>query len=259
MTAGPWADRFVGSRHTGPSWGHVACCVRIIGAFRESYGVVAPRSRGSHCHRHSARRRASSSWWRPRPISRARPPFWSPGVCSNFFWLALLRRPASAALVSLAMVVTLILLSQFKYDKLMMTVNFVDVMILDPDTVAFFLTIYPDLLRRVNRLPRWWQFRRSPCSGGSIPTASGCASPPPAAVSALPAARRAFRSPVRWSRTRPSPATATSRNSSIPASMPSSPTLTQGYLEVGRELSPANSASRPPAPASRPPSRRTSS
>ena len=67
----------------------------------------------------------------------------------NFFWLALLRRPAIAALVSLAMVATLILLSQFKYDKLMMTVNFVDVMILDTDTVAFFLTIYPDLLRRV--------------------------------------------------------------------------------------------------------------
>jgi phosphoglycerol transferase MdoB-like AlkP superfamily enzyme len=67
----------------------------------------------------------------------------------NFFWQALLRRPAAAALVSLAMIYTLILLSQFKYDKLMMTVNFVDVMILDADTVAFFLTIYPDLLRRV--------------------------------------------------------------------------------------------------------------
>ncbi len=67
----------------------------------------------------------------------------------NFFWLALLRRPAAAALISLAMIATLILLSQFKYDKLMMTVNFVDVMIIDPDTVSFFLTIYPDLLRRV--------------------------------------------------------------------------------------------------------------
>ncbi len=67
----------------------------------------------------------------------------------NFFWLALLRRPAAAALISLAMIVTLILLSQFKYDKLMMTVNFVDVMIIDPDTISFFLTIYPDLLRRV--------------------------------------------------------------------------------------------------------------
>jgi len=67
----------------------------------------------------------------------------------NFFWLALLRRPAIAALVSLTMIAVLILLSQFKYDKLMMTVNFVDVMILDTDTIAFFLTIYPDLLRRI--------------------------------------------------------------------------------------------------------------
>ena len=67
----------------------------------------------------------------------------------NFVWLALLRRPAASAFLSLGMVVTLILLSQFKYDKLMMTVNFVDVMILDADTVSFFLTIYPDLLRRV--------------------------------------------------------------------------------------------------------------
>ena len=67
----------------------------------------------------------------------------------NFFWLALLRRPAAAALLSLTMIAVLILLSQFKYDKLMMTVNFVDVMILDTDTIAFFLTIYPDLLRRV--------------------------------------------------------------------------------------------------------------
>lgn len=67
----------------------------------------------------------------------------------NFFWLVLLRRPAAAALISLAMIAVLILLSQFKYDKLMMTANFVDVMIIDPDTVSFFLTIYPDLLRRV--------------------------------------------------------------------------------------------------------------
>ena len=43
------------------------------------------------------------------------------------------------------MVVTLILLSQFKYDKLMMTVNFVDLMIIDPDTSAFLFTIMPRL------------------------------------------------------------------------------------------------------------------
>src|SRR5689334_25259937 len=54
----------------------------------------------------------------------------------NFFWLGLLRRPAISAMLSLAIVITLIVLSQFKYDKLMMTVNFVDLMVIDPDTSA---------------------------------------------------------------------------------------------------------------------------
>ncbi len=64
----------------------------------------------------------------------------------NFFWLGLLRRPAVAAALSLALILALIQLSLFKYDKLLMTVNFVDMMILDSDTIAFFLTIYPDLM-----------------------------------------------------------------------------------------------------------------
>jgi hypothetical protein len=63
----------------------------------------------------------------------------------NFFWLALLRRPAAAGALSLAMIIALILLSQFKYDKLMMTVNFVDLMIIDPDTSAFLFTVMPRL------------------------------------------------------------------------------------------------------------------
>lgn len=63
----------------------------------------------------------------------------------NFFWLAVLRRPAIAAALSLALIVALIQLSFFKYEKLLMTINFVDMMIVDADTVAFFLTIYPDL------------------------------------------------------------------------------------------------------------------
>ncbi|MGH6663728.1 MAG: sulfatase-like hydrolase/transferase [Pseudolabrys sp.] len=66
----------------------------------------------------------------------------------NFFWLGVLRRPAIAVALSLGLIVALITLSQFKYDKLLMTVNFVDLMILDPDTIAFFLTIYPDLLTK---------------------------------------------------------------------------------------------------------------
>ena len=63
----------------------------------------------------------------------------------NFFWLIVLRRPAAAALISLALVVTLILLSQFKHDKLWMTVDFVDLMIIDGDTTAFLLTAMPSL------------------------------------------------------------------------------------------------------------------
>lgn len=63
----------------------------------------------------------------------------------NFFWLAVLRRPAIAAVLSLALVAALIQLSFFKYEKLLMTINFVDMMIIDADTIAFFLTIYPNL------------------------------------------------------------------------------------------------------------------
>ena len=63
----------------------------------------------------------------------------------NFFWLAALRRPVVAALLSLVLVVTLIQLSQFKHDKLWMTVDFVDLMIIDRDTSAFLLTAMPTL------------------------------------------------------------------------------------------------------------------
>ena len=63
----------------------------------------------------------------------------------NFFWLALVRRPAVAALISLELVVALTLLSRFKYDKLWMTVDFVDLMIIDRDTSAFLLAAFPSL------------------------------------------------------------------------------------------------------------------
>ena len=63
----------------------------------------------------------------------------------NFFWLALVRRPVVAALLSLELVVALTLLSRFKFDKLWMTVDFVDVMIIDRDTSAFLLTVFPSL------------------------------------------------------------------------------------------------------------------
>lgn len=63
----------------------------------------------------------------------------------NFAWLALLRRPIASAALSLAMLALLVLLSLFKYSVLWMTANFVDLMIIDPDTIAFLLTVFPDL------------------------------------------------------------------------------------------------------------------
>jgi len=63
----------------------------------------------------------------------------------NFCWIVLTRRPALAAALSLAFLVLLILLSRFKHDVLLMTVNFVDLMIIDQDTVPFLIKVFPDL------------------------------------------------------------------------------------------------------------------
>jgi len=66
----------------------------------------------------------------------------------NCLWLALIRRPSVAALISLELLGALTLLSRFKYDKLWMTIDFVDVLIVDQDTSAFLLATFPIL--------RWW-------------------------------------------------------------------------------------------------------
>src|SRR5882672_879315 len=63
----------------------------------------------------------------------------------NFFWIALLRRPALSGALSLTLVVLLILLSQLKHDIVQMTANFVDLMVIDRDTAAFLFTIFPNL------------------------------------------------------------------------------------------------------------------
>ncbi len=70
----------------------------------------------------------------------------------NFFWIMVLRRPAAAAALSLAMIVVLILLSRLKQSVLFMTVDFVDLMIIDTDTFAFLFAIFPDLARTVTIL-----------------------------------------------------------------------------------------------------------
>jgi hypothetical protein len=60
-----------------------------------------------------------------------------------------LRRPAVAAALSLVMIVVLILLSRLKYEVIRMTANFLDVVIINSDTVGFLLAIKPDLQGRV--------------------------------------------------------------------------------------------------------------
>ena len=63
----------------------------------------------------------------------------------NFAWLILLRRPVISAALSLAIFVIVILMSQFKFDITWMTITFLDVLIIDADTFAFLLKIFPDL------------------------------------------------------------------------------------------------------------------
>src|SRR5262252_4253374 len=67
----------------------------------------------------------------------------------NFFWLVLLRRPLIAAALSLALIVILIALSQFKHGTLMMTATFVDVMLIDVATFSFFLKVNPGLVGKL--------------------------------------------------------------------------------------------------------------
>ncbi len=64
----------------------------------------------------------------------------------NYIALIVLRRPMPAAAIALVLAVLLILLSRFKHDTLLMTINFLDVMIIDRDTIRFLFTIYPDLI-----------------------------------------------------------------------------------------------------------------
>lgn len=68
----------------------------------------------------------------------------------NCFWLIVLRKPAIAAALSLLMVCTLIAVSQFKFGVIWMTANFLDVLIIDPDTIAYAFQIFPHL--RMNLL-----------------------------------------------------------------------------------------------------------
>ncbi|QWG17335.1 sulfatase-like hydrolase/transferase [Bradyrhizobium sediminis] len=99
----------------------------------------------------------------------------------NFFFIALLRRPALSGALSLTLVVVLILLSRLKHDIVQMTANFVDLMVIDRDTAAFLFTIFPNLRwsvigAAVVTLPLmyalWWldpfRIRRLPALAGKL-------------------------------------------------------------------------------------------
>jgi phosphoglycerol transferase MdoB-like AlkP superfamily enzyme len=77
----------------------------------------------------------------------------------NSFWLALLRRPLTSAAFSLAMIITLVVLSQFKHGVLMVTATFVDLMVVDLATFSFLLSIIPGLA---------WQVASAVLLGGLI-------------------------------------------------------------------------------------------
>lgn len=63
----------------------------------------------------------------------------------NFCWIAIFRRPAVAAVIAFAFLVLLLILSRFKHDVLLMTVNFVDLLIIDRDTFLFLMQVIPTL------------------------------------------------------------------------------------------------------------------
>ncbi len=63
----------------------------------------------------------------------------------NLLFLTLLRRPAISAALSLALIRIIIVLSEFKFSILWMTISFFDILIIDPDTFSFLLGIFPSL------------------------------------------------------------------------------------------------------------------
>jgi Sulfatase len=100
----------------------------------------------------------------------------------NFLWLVLLRRPAVAAGLSLTVFAAVIWISRFKHHVLWMTANFMDVLIIDAETVAFLWTILPEvrvigltaavvavpLLVLLWRMDPWRMRRRIAAAGSAV-------------------------------------------------------------------------------------------
>jgi hypothetical protein len=66
-------------------------------------------------------------------------------ILLNCLFLLILRRPAVAAALSLALFELLILVSLFKFRITWMTATFLDVLVIDPDSLAFLLSVVPGL------------------------------------------------------------------------------------------------------------------
>jgi hypothetical protein len=66
-------------------------------------------------------------------------------ILLNALFLLVLRRPAVAAALSLGLIEGTILVSQFKFKITWMTATFLDVMVIDPDSLAFLLSVVPGL------------------------------------------------------------------------------------------------------------------
>jgi phosphoglycerol transferase MdoB-like AlkP superfamily enzyme len=103
----------------------------------------------------------------------------------NCFLLAMLRRPAVSAALSLALTLILITLSHFKFGILQLTLTFLDFLIIDRDTFSFMLSVFPRLqmqliaisLVAVPVLWALWRFdpfrvRRRVALGGTAATAA---------------------------------------------------------------------------------------
>jgi hypothetical protein len=67
----------------------------------------------------------------------------------NLLLIVLTRRPAISGAIALAMLAVLILLSRLKHDVLQMTVNFIDVMMIDRASATYLFTIFPKLWQPV--------------------------------------------------------------------------------------------------------------
>ncbi|HWV53924.1 sulfatase-like hydrolase/transferase [Pseudorhodoplanes sp.] len=66
-------------------------------------------------------------------------------ILLNCVFLLMVRRAALAAALSLAILELLILVSQFKFKITWMTATFLDVMVIDPDSLSFLLSVMPGL------------------------------------------------------------------------------------------------------------------